>query len=135
MSSRPIPHPTPETKPFWDGCAAGELRLQHCQDCAQVQFPPRRLCSGCFSPNVEWRVASGAATVVSWSEVVRAGAPGFEDEVPFVSAFVRLQEGPMMLTVLREVDARNVHQNMPVEVTFEVRSDTISIPCFRPVPR
>ena len=34
MPAKPVPEPTPETQPFWDGCAAGELRLQRCTDCA-----------------------------------------------------------------------------------------------------
>ena len=31
-SLRPLPVPTPETKHFWDGTRAGELRLQQCND-------------------------------------------------------------------------------------------------------
>ena len=130
--SKPIPKPTPETQPFWDGCAQGELRLQHCQECGHVQFYPRRLCSGCFSENVAWQTASGKGTVRSWSLVVMPGAPGFEEEVPFISALIRLQEGPTMLSVLREIDNAAVTPDMPVEVIFEQRSDTIYIPYFKP---
>lgn len=28
---KPAPKPTPETQPFWDGTAAGELRIQRCK--------------------------------------------------------------------------------------------------------
>ncbi|MES2198421.1 MAG: zinc ribbon domain-containing protein, partial [Pseudomonadota bacterium] len=38
---RAKPKPTPETQHFWDGTAAGELRLQRCDACANVYFPPR----------------------------------------------------------------------------------------------
>ncbi len=31
---RVLPQPTPETRHFWDGCKAGELRLQRCSEAA-----------------------------------------------------------------------------------------------------
>lgn len=132
-SNKPVPKPTPETQPFWDGCAQGELRLQHCSDCQHVQYPPRKLCAGCFSTNVTWRTASGRGVVRSWSTVVAPGAPGFEAEVPFISVMITLQEGPTMLSVLRACEADQVEFDMPVEVIFEQRSETIFVPYFKPL--
>ncbi len=132
-NNKPVPKPTPETQPFWDGCAEGELRLQHCSDCQYVQYPPRKLCAGCFSTNVTWRAASGRGIVRSWSTVVAPGAPGFEAEVPFISVMITLQEGPTMLSVLRACEADQVEFDMPVEVIFEQRSETIYVPYFKPL--
>jgi len=132
-SAKPIPKPTPETEPFWQGCAIGELRLQHCLICKHVQYPARKLCSGCFSDAVEWRTASGHGTIRSWSTVVSPGAPGFAAEVPFISVLVNLHEGPTMLSVLRDCSADEVDFDMPVEVIFEQRSEFIFIPYFKPV--
>ncbi len=133
LTSKPVPRPTPETQPFWDGCAAGELRLQHCEDCQHVQYPARRLCSGCFSTNVTWRAASGRGIVLSWSTVVAPGAPGFEAEVPFLSVIIELAEGPTMLSVLRNCEADQVEFDMPVQVIFEQRSESIFVPYFEPL--
>jgi Rubredoxin-like zinc ribbon domain (DUF35_N) len=47
VSAKPVPVPTPETQPFWDGCAAGELRIQRCVDCRQPYFYPRPVCPAC----------------------------------------------------------------------------------------
>ena len=128
MNSKPLPGPTPETQPFWDGCAQGEFRLQHCRDCGHVQFPPRKLCSGCFSDQVAWQKASGRGRVMSWSTVVVPGAPGFESEVPFISVLIRLEEGPSMLSVLRGCEEGDVDF---VQVLFEKRSDDLFVPYFR----
>ncbi len=129
--SKPIPKPTPETAPFWAGCAEDELRLQRCDDCGHVQFPPRKLCSACFSEAVTWQVASGRGTVRSWSVVTLPGAPGFEEEVPYIAALVRLDEGPTMLSVLRNCDADAVDFDMPVSAIFEERGET-KVPYFIP---
>ncbi len=132
MTHKPVPKPNPESRPFWEGCAAGELRLQHCLQCGHVQYPARRLCSGCFAQEVEWRKSSGRGKIASWSSVVMPGAGGFEAEVPFLSVLVDLEEGPRMLSVLRNCDAEAVTFNMPVEVIFEKRSDDIFVPYFQP---
>ena len=133
MSNKPVPRPTPETMPFWEGCADAELRLQHCKSCAHIQFPPRKLCSGCFSEDVEWHKASGHGTVRSWSLVVMPGAPGFAEEVPFLSAFIALDEGPTMLSVIRNCTPDEVDFGMRVQVIFEQRSETIYVPYFEPL--
>ena len=129
--SKPIHKVTPETAPFWEGCAADELRLQHCDDCGHVQFPPRKLCSRCFSEAVTWRTASGKGTVRSWSKVTLPGAPGLEEEVPYIAALVELEEGPTMLSVLRECEPEAVDFDMPVSVIFEARGET-KVPYFTP---
>src|SRR5260370_42572179 len=46
---RTLPTPTPETAHFWEGCKAGELRLQRCAACAEAYFPPRPFCPACGS--------------------------------------------------------------------------------------
>ncbi len=130
--TKPIPKPNPETKPFWDGCAAGELRLQRCNACGHVQFYPRKLCSACFSPDVSWFTASGRGEVISWSLVALPSAPGFEDELPFTSILVKLDEGPTMLSVLRECEYESISQGMPISVIFEKRTEEISVPYFKP---
>ena len=61
---KPVPVPTPETQPFWDGCAAAELRIQRCLDCGKPYFYPRPVCPSCGSVNVEWFTASGEATLI-----------------------------------------------------------------------
>lgn len=130
--SKPIPKPTPETAPYWQGCNEGELRLQHCDDCGHVQFPPRRLCSGCFSQAVEWRKAAGTGTLRSWSMVTTPADAAFATEVPFMSALIELDEGPTMLSVVRNCDPRSAHIGMRLEVEFEKRSEHIAVPYFHP---
>lgn len=133
MSNKPIPKTTPETEYFWSGCAAGELRLQHCTSCGHVQYPARKLCSGCFAQDVEWRRASGRGKVRSWSVVVAPGAPGFESEVPFVSVLVALDEGPTMLSVLRDCAPEAVEFGQAVTVIFEQRDESVYVPYFKPL--
>lgn len=132
MTAKPVPEPTPETRPFWDGCAAGELRIQRCLDCDQAYFYPRPVCPGCGSGRVEWFTASGAATLYSYV-INHRPAPGFEDEVPYAIAVVELAEGPRMMTSLAGIanTPGDLVLDMPLRVTFEQRGE-VSLPVFIP---
>ena len=58
---------------------------------------------------------------------------GFRDKVPYVMAYVELEEGIRMLTNIVDCDPKDVAVGMSVEVTFEDVTPDISIPLFRPV--
>ena len=64
--ARAKPKPTPETQHFWDGTRAGELRLQRCNSCPKVYFPPRPFCPSCASREVSVFRASGKGTLYSY---------------------------------------------------------------------
>jgi len=131
--SKAVPVPTPETQPYWDGAAAGELRIQRCVDCGTPYFYPRPICPSCGSGSVEWFTASGQATLYSYV-INHRPAPGFEDDAPYAIAVVQLAEGPRMMTSLVGVPAtpEALVLDMPLRVTFEQRGD-VSLPVFTPV--
>ena len=131
---RPLPTPSPDTRPFWDACKRHELTLPYCTDCQQFFFYPRPFCPSCFGWNIEWRQCSGRGVVHTFAIQYRAQMPGFRP--PYVTAIVQLEEGPRMMTNLvgiEEPSPENVRCDMPVEVVWEDLSDEITLPMFRPV--
>lgn len=132
MGKKPVPKPTPETQPYWEGAQRGELRVQRCRECGRHYFYPRPFCPACGSSNVEWVVASGRARLHSYV-INHRPAPGFEDEAPYAIAVVELEEGPRMMSNV--VGVENTPEalvlDMELEVTFEDR-DGRRIPQFRP---
>jgi uncharacterized OB-fold protein len=130
--AKPVPEPTPETQPFWDGCARGELLLQRCRDCGKPYFYPRPVCPACGSTDVEWFRASGRATLYSYV-INHRPARGFEAEAPYAIAVVELAEGPRMMTNIVGVPntPEDLILDMELQVTFEQRGD-VTIPLFAP---
>ena len=130
---RVLPQPTPETQHFWDGCKAGELRLQRCTDCQTAYFPPRPFCPKCASRDVEVFKATGRGFLYSYV-INHRPRPDLATE-PHSIAVVQLDEGPRMMTniVGCPQTPEALKLDMPVEVTFESFSDEISLPFFQPV--
>ena len=133
MPPRMLPEPTPETRHFWEGCKAGELRLQRCVDCdGGAYFPPRPFCPRCGSRRVEVFKASGDA--VLWSYVINMRPRPDMGTEPYAIAVVQLAEGPRMMTSLAGVPntPEDLVLDMPLRVTFEQRGD-VYLPVFTPL--
>jgi len=134
MTERPHPTITPETRHFWEGTRADELRLQRCADCGGAYFPPRPFCPSCGSADVAVFRASGRATLYSYV-IHHRPAPGFVP--PYSIAVVQLAEGPRMMTnIVQTAQTPEALQlDMALEVMFERIDDDISLPLFRPAGR
>jgi uncharacterized protein len=129
---RILPQPTPETQDFWDGCKAGELRLQRCVACKKSYFPPRPFCPVCGSRDVEVYPATGRGTLYSYI-INHRPRPDMGRE-PHSIAVVELEEGPRMMTNIvgcpQTPEALTL--DMPLKVTFAAQNDDISLPFFEP---
>src|SRR5277367_994800 len=111
----PAPAVMPETAAFWAATARGELLLARCPACGAVIWYPRGLCPDCGSTSVEWVAASGRGTVYSFT-VVRRGEGRYREAVPYVLAYVELDEGPRMLTNIVDCPTEDVRVGQSVEV-------------------
>jgi uncharacterized OB-fold protein len=121
MMKKAEPRPSLDTQPYWDGTAAGELRLQRCATHG-VYFPPRPFCPTCLSEDVTWETLSGRGTLHTYVINHRA-APGFEP--PYAIAVIQLDEGPRMMgsIVNCEQTPEALVLDMPLTATFEERGD------------
>ena len=131
MSAAHLPSPDAETQPYWDAAKEGRLLIKRCRTCTRPHAYPRPFCPHCWSEDVEWEEASGAATLYTYSIVRRNDLPPFNERVPYVAAVVDLAEGPRMLTNLVDCDLDDVRIGMPLEVTFRDDGD-FALPVFRP---
>jgi uncharacterized protein len=127
-----LPQPTPESQHFWDGCKAGELRLQRCSSCRLTYFPPRPFCPLCASRHVEVYAASGRATLYSYI-IYHRPQPGMGSE-PYSIAVVTLHEGPRLVTniVGCAQTPERLQLDMQLEVLFSKQNQEISLPLFKP---
>src|SRR3546814_15923721 len=67
----PAPEPNPETKAFWDNCAAGKLTVGKCGDTGKTYWYPRALSPFTLTDKTELVEVSGRGTIYSYS-VLRA---------------------------------------------------------------
>jgi uncharacterized OB-fold protein len=135
MADRPLPKfPEPDTQPFWEATRGHELRYQVCNDCSGLVFYPRRHCTHCLSSNLAWRTSKGEGTVYTYSVVHQNYHPAFRERVPYVIAWIDLDEGFRMLSNVVGL-ADPVHDTVigrRVRVEWEDYQD-VALPLFRPI--
>jgi uncharacterized OB-fold protein len=117
----PAPYISPEVKEFWDATAEGRLTMPKCDDCSLYVWYPRPFCPACGSTNVTWTDVSGKGTVYTFTIVHRSGVPGFRDSLPYVIAYVELEERPRVMTNIVGIEPDQITVGLPVSVVF---SDT-----------
>jgi 3-oxo-4,17-pregnadiene-20-carboxyl-CoA hydratase alpha subunit len=109
------PSSSRDTRFFWDGLNAHELRIQKRLD-GSLQHPPVPAVWQDKEATIEYQVASGKGTVFSFVVHHAPKVPG--RTLPFVIALVELEEGVRMLGELRNVDSAQVEIGMPVRATY-----------------
>jgi uncharacterized protein len=126
----PLPRPTRLSRPHWEGCQEGVLRVQRCRACGGYVFIPQPICTHCQADALDWVASSGRGVVYSYTVVHRPPRPAFA--TPYVVAIVELEEGWHMLTNLIDIEPEQVHVGLPVAVRFRPISDEIALPYFGP---
>lgn len=110
------PSVSQDTKFFWDGVKAHELRIQKRED-GSLQHPPVPALWKDKTEQTDYVVSSGKGTVFSFVVHHAPRVPG-RKKFPFVVALVELEEGVRMLAELRDCDPADVSVGMKVEVEF-----------------
>jgi uncharacterized protein len=118
-----------DTEFFWAGAAAGELRIQRCEQCGSLRHPPGPMCPRCGGDRPGYVVAAGTGEVYSY--VVHRHPPVPGRALPVVIALVALDEGVRMVGELVGVDPGQVRIGLPVRVEFQRVDDELTLPAWR----
>ncbi|MEU5849868.1 bifunctional MaoC family dehydratase N-terminal/OB-fold nucleic acid binding domain-containing protein [Saccharopolyspora shandongensis] len=119
-----------DTAYFWEGTAAGELRIQRCGQCGLLRHPPGPMCPECGATKRTYLVSEGIGEVYSYIVHHHPPVPG--KELPLVVALVELDEGVRMLGELRGVDPAAVEIGQRVVADFQRIDDELVLPGWRP---
>jgi len=115
----------PGMQPFQDAAAQGRFVIPQCGGCGRFHWYPRVLCPFCFGDNVAWQAATGRGTVYTYT-VMRRAKP------VYAIAYVKLQEGPVMMTNIVGCDFDAIRIGMEVSVLFQPAENGPLVPMFKP---
>ena len=127
---KPLPKPSPISRPFWEAAKRHELVLQRCGACSKFIYYPRPRCPHCFSDRLMWERCSGMGKLYSYTVVRRAASRAFAD-APYILAIVELAEGPRMTTNI-VAPPEQLRVDMPVTVFFDDVTPDRTLVKFKP---
>jgi uncharacterized OB-fold protein len=129
---KPLPAVTASNRPFWGAARRHELVACRCLNCG-TYYSQVTDCVACGSPRMDWVKVSGRGQVFTFCIFHRPFHPAWKDDIPYNAAYVKLDEGPLVITNIVECANEDIRIGMKVEVVFEDVTEEITLPKFRPV--
>lgn len=114
--------PFPELVAYREAWRKGEFLLPQCRSCGRTHWYPRNFCPFCDSTELVRIPAAGTGVIYSYTVMRRA-------EPPYVLAYIRLTEGPCLMTNIVDADIEALKIGAAVQV---VRDGPYPV-LFRPV--
>ena len=103
--------------------ASGQMCLQRCDSCGRYSHPPRMYCGDCFSGSHSYPEISGAGAVYSYTISHHTAEAAWQDELPYLTVVVELDEGPRVVGAATLPDPTAVKIGQRVHVVPEKRTE------------
>lgn len=116
---------------FWEGAQAGQLRVQRCEECGELRYPPAPRCPRCLSGGWSWHEVSGRGELLSYLVFHQRYHPAWAGRVPYNVVLVQLDEGPRMFSNVLPLSKTDLDVGMRVRVVFD-DEDGLTVPRFVP---
>jgi uncharacterized protein len=113
----PAPPVNDETAPYWAALGQGRLEVPVCDACGHHIWYPRSWCPVCLNDAVTWTRLSRRGEVYARTVLHRSIGP-WARAVPFVIAYVELDEGPRILTNVIAEDPGSIEIGAAVEAVY-----------------
>ena len=132
---KPIPVADELSRPFWEAARERRLVVQRCDECGYYNHPPRSTCDRCSAQHITFAPVSGRGSIYSFTVMHQPSVAGFETEIPYVNIVVELEEQQKLFMVsnLPRTRLDVIRIGTRVEVWFEDRGPSLTLPQFRPI--
>jgi uncharacterized OB-fold protein len=130
VPERPLPTPTRDSQPFWDGLREGMFMLQHCAACGKVRHYPRPVCPHCFSMESTFKEVPAGGAIHTWTVCHHPFNFFFKASAPYVVALVDMDAGVRVNAPLRGVAEADIRIGQRVKLGFEPVTKEITLPFF-----
>lgn len=132
-TERPVPEPTPVSRPFWEALAQHRILIQYSPSLQRYVFYPRTLAPGTLADDLEWREIDGRGMLYTYTVTERPTGPPWADALPQILAVVEWDEGPRVSTELIDVEPADIRIGMRVAPVFCADPDSgVTMLRYRP---
>ena len=127
-----LPAITESNRPFWEAAKRHDLVVYGCSGCGTL-YSHVTVCVNCNQPRMEWVKVSGKGQVFTFCIYRQSFHPAWAGDIPYNVAYVKLDEGPLVMTNIVDCKNEDIYIGMPVAVVFDDISDKVTLPRFKPV--
>lgn len=106
---------------FYKFVAERKLMGARCCKCNNVMVPPRMLCNKCYSQDIEWTELRGKGRLLTYTECHQPIMAEYKSMVPYIIGVVKLEEGPQIPTMMRNLKREDVQIGMELIIDFDTK--------------
>jgi uncharacterized OB-fold protein len=125
-----LPAVTSSDKEFWDAAKRHELVAYRCLNCGTYYSQVTR-CLVCDNPQMAWVRVAGKGKVFTFCIFHQLYHPAWKGDIPYNVAWIKLDEGPLLISNIAGCDNKDIYIDMPVEVVFDDVTPEVTLPKFK----
>jgi hypothetical protein len=103
---------------FYKFVGEGKLMGAKCNKCGEVMLPPRPVCTNCYSKDLRWIELKGSGKLLTYT-VIHVAPKQFEALAPYPVGIVKLDDGPQLLGMIRNIEPDKLKIGMELTFDFE----------------
>ena len=108
----------PSVENFYRYCADRKLMAVKCDKCGAVICPPRTICPKCYSNKLDWVELKGRGTLLTFT-IIHFPPIQFQALAPYAVGIIKLEEGPQLSGMIKNLKLEEVRVGMQLTVDFE----------------
>jgi uncharacterized OB-fold protein len=108
----------PVIENFYRFCSQRKLMGIRCSKCNALLWPPRQICPKCFGDKFEWVQFQGKGKLLTYT-IIHFPPTQFQALAPYAVGIAKLDEGPQIPGMIRNVKHEDLRIGMHLEVSFE----------------
>jgi len=108
---------------FYKFVSERKLMAAKCSKCGTLLLPPRPVCTKCLSTDFKWVELKGKGKLLSYT-VIHVSPVQFQSMVPYTVGIVKLEDGPHLPGMIRDVEPEKIRVGMDLKVDFETSIPT-----------
>jgi len=108
----------PLVENFYNFCADGKLMGIRCKRCNAIKCPPRPICPDCFGDKFDWIELKRSGTLLTYT-IIHFPPSQFQALAPYAVGIIKLEQGPQLSGMIRNVKLEELRIGMELLVDFE----------------
>lgn len=111
----------PAVENFYRFCAEGRLMAVRCSKCNAIITPPRSICPKCTGTESEWVELKRRGKLLTYT-IIHFPPSQFQALAPYAVGILKLEEGPKLPGMIKNVKLEDLRIGMDLAVDFEATS-------------
>ena len=108
----------PLVENFYMFCTERKIMGTKCKHCGAIICPPRTLCPKCLKDEFEWIELNGRGKLLTYT-IIHFPPTQFQALAPYAVGIVKLEQGPQLSGMIKNVKLEDLKIGMDVQVDFE----------------